>query len=133
MTLSPAATSASIEDNRGVSHRTRAAREQFPTRQPNDGRAVRLTQATRGKVLVLCQDDGSFPDSVSPDLGIIRIAQTDIDDVVSLMTGLRKHEFETRRKLCVDQDLHRSAATRIGWSASAAAKARQARISSFSR
>jgi hypothetical protein len=30
MTPSPAATSASIEDNRGVSHRTRAAREQFP-------------------------------------------------------------------------------------------------------
>ena len=32
MTLSPAATSASIDANRGVSRRTRAAREQFPTR-----------------------------------------------------------------------------------------------------
>jgi hypothetical protein len=31
MTLSPLATSASIEGSRGVSHRTSAAREQFPT------------------------------------------------------------------------------------------------------
>jgi|GEM_PF-5811771 len=42
MTPSPAATSASIDANRGVSHRTGAAGEQFPNPEPNDGWAVRL-------------------------------------------------------------------------------------------
>jgi hypothetical protein len=96
-------------------------------------RIVGPIRRLRGKVLVLCQDGGSFPGSVSPHLPVIRIAQPDIDNVECLMARLGEHELEAGRKLGIDEDLHRSAATRTGWSASAAAKARQTRISSFSR
>jgi hypothetical protein len=63
---------------------------------------VGLTNATRGKVLVFGQDSGSFPDRVLPNLRVIRIAQSDVDDVVSLMAGRREQNLEAGRKLRVD-------------------------------
>jgi hypothetical protein len=48
---------------------------------------VRLTKATRGEILVFGQNSGRFPDSVSPNLRVIRIAQSDVYDVVSLVAG----------------------------------------------
>jgi hypothetical protein len=41
------------------------------------------------------------------------------------VAGLSQQQLEPGRKLCVDKDLQRSAATSTGWSASAAEKARQ--------
>jgi len=81
MTLSPAAANASIEDNNGASHRTRAAREQFPI-------LSQMIVGPCGKVLVLCQDGRPLADGVVPDLGIIRIAQSDFENVARVMAGL---------------------------------------------
>ena len=115
------------------SHDERRQREELPTPEPNDGRAVRFTWAPRGKVLVLLSERRCPLEQHIPNLRVIRIAQPNVDKVISLVAGRREHDLEAGRKLGVDQDLQRSAATRTAWSASAAAKARQARMSSFSR
>jgi hypothetical protein len=59
-----------------------------PDPEPNDGRAIGLTKTPCGKVLVLCQDGGSLADGVVPDLGVIRIAQSEFEYVVRVMAGL---------------------------------------------
>jgi hypothetical protein len=72
-------------------------------------------------------------DSVRPKLRVIRLAQSDFVDVTGLMARLGQQQLEPGRELRVDENFHRSTATRMGWSASAAAKARQAPMSSLSR
>jgi hypothetical protein len=50
-----------------------------------------------GPGLVRCGD--SLPNSVFPNLRVIRIAQPDIDNLISLVAGRREHHLEAGQKL----------------------------------